>query len=237
MHKGALLSKAVALHMQIGHEFKSDSFPTVSSQINYIRQLLTDNMLSDNYYGQAARGEIPTIITAHNKDEIASLITLKREDLPKARIVIHGGTESYLVAQFLKEADIPVVLSPVLCTPINFDSIHCLTGAPLTNGTAAHVLHQHGVKIAVGIPDNSYSRNLIWDAGWLAASSPSSAELEISQEDAIRFITTNVQDIYGLESVVDPNEFVVYSGNPFDMASRLIFIHTNEGLHSVNLAR
>lgn len=222
--------------MQIGHEFKSDSFPTVSSQINYIRQLLADNMLNDNYYGQAARGEIPTIITAHNKDEIASLITLKREDLPKTRIVIHGGTESYLVAQFLKEADIPVVLSPVLCTPINFDSIHCLTGAPLTNGTAAHVLHQHGVKIAVGIPDNSYSRNLIWDAGWLAASSPSSAELEISQEDAIRFITTNVQDIYGLESVVDPNEFVVYSGNPFDMASRLIFIHTNEGLNSVNLA-
>ncbi|KAL7309228.1 hypothetical protein PS15m_011333 [Mucor circinelloides] len=236
LHKGALLSKAVALHMQIGHEFKSDSFPTVSSQINYIRQLLADNMLNDNYYGQAARGEIPTIITAHNKDEIASLITLKREDLPKTRIVIHGGTESYLVAQFLKEADIPVVLSPVLCTPINFDSIHCLTGAPLTNGTAAHVLHQHGVKIAVGIPDNSYSRNLIWDAGWLAASSPSSAELEISQEDAIRFITTNVQDIYGLESVVDPNEFVVYSGNPFDMASRLIFIHTNEGLNSVNLA-
>ncbi|KAK4517463.1 uncharacterized protein ATC70_000800 [Mucor velutinosus] len=236
LHKGALLSKAVALHMQIGHEFKSDSFPTVSSQINYIRQLLTDNMANNNYYGQAARGEIPTIITTHNKDEIASLVTLKREDLPKARIVIHGGTESYLVAQFLKEADIPVVLSPVLCTPINFDSIHCLTGAPLTNGTAAHVLHKHGVKIAVGIPDNSYSRNLIWEAGWLAASSPSSAELDsglISEEDSIRFITTNVQDIYGLATAVDPNEFVVYSGNPLEMTSRLMLINTNEGLYIV----
>ncbi|GAN05479.1 amidohydrolase family protein [Mucor ambiguus] len=234
LYKGALLSKAVALHMQIGHEFKSDSFPTVSSQINYIRQLLGDNMANDNYYGQAARGEIPTIITAHNKDEIASLIALKQQDLPKARIVIHGGTESYLVAQFLKEADIPVVLSPVLCTPINFDSVHCLTGAPLTNGTAAHVLHKHGVKVAVGIPDNSYSRNLIWDAGWLAASSPSSAEFDdgvISQEDSIRFITTNVQEIYGLETAVDPNEFVVYSGNPLDMTSRLMLISTNEGLH------
>ncbi|KAG1088619.1 hypothetical protein G6F42_020219 [Rhizopus arrhizus] len=190
---GALLSSAVALHLQIGDDYKSTSFPTISSQISFIRQLLKDNIKSDNYYGKAANGEIPTIITAHNKDEIASLIVLKRDHFPKARFVIQGGTEAYLVASHLAALDIPVVLQPVLCTPSRFDSIHCLTGAPLTNGTAAHVLSAHGVKLGVGIYDDGLARNLAWDSGWLAATSPSVSELEngaITEIDAIQFVTT-----------------------------------------------
>ncbi|OAD08017.1 hypothetical protein MUCCIDRAFT_133189, partial [Mucor lusitanicus CBS 277.49] len=129
-------------------------------------------------YGKAANGEIPIIITAHNKDEIASIVVLKRDHFPQARFVIQGGTEAYLVASHLAALDIPVVLQPVLCTPSRFDSIHCLTGAPLTNGTAAHVLHRYGVQLGVGIYDDGLARNLAWDAGWLAATSPSAAALE-----------------------------------------------------------
>jgi hypothetical protein len=224
--------------LQIGDDVKSSSFPTISSQIAFIRQTLKDNLKSDNYYGQAARGEIPTIIAAHNKDEIASLIVLKRDHLPKARFVIEGGNEAHLVASYLAEADIPVVLRPVLCTPSRFDSIHCLTGAPLTNGTVAHVLHSQGVKIGVGIADNGLARNLAWDAGWLSATSPSTTALEggaISEVQAIQFVTSNIRDIYGLSSSVVGDDFIVYSGNPFDMQSRIILIHSeSNGLHTVN---
>lgn len=229
---GSLISSAVALHLRIGDDVKSSSFPTISSQINFIRQILTSNLKEDNYYGQAARGEIPTIITSHNKDEIASLIVLKREHLPKARFVIQGGTEAFLVAPYLAKADIPVVLQPVLCTPSRFDSIHCLTGAPLTNGTAAHVLHSHGVKIGVGISDASLARNLAWDAGWLSVTSPSSTELEggsISETQAIQFVTSNIREIYGLSnSLQQDNDFIVYSGNPFDVQSRVVLIHSEQ---------
>lgn len=225
--------------MQIGDDFKSFSFPTISSQISFIRQILKDNLEKDNYYGQAARGEIPTVIAAHNKDEIASLIILKRDHVPKARFVIEGGNEAYLVASYLAEADIPVVLKPVLCTPSRFDSIHCLTGAPLTNGTAAHALHSNGVKLGVGIADNGLARNLAWDAGWLAATSPSATALEggaISEVQAIQFVTSNIREIYGLgSSFVGDDDFIVYSGNPFDMQSRIILIHSeSHGLHTVN---
>ncbi|KAG1240002.1 hypothetical protein G6F68_018086 [Rhizopus microsporus] len=122
LNEGTVISPAVALHLQIGDNVKSDSFPTISSQISFIRQLLTENLKEDNYYGQAARGEIPTVIAADNKDEIASLIILKREHISKARFVILGGIEAHLVAPYLAEADIPVVLRPTLCTPSKFDS-------------------------------------------------------------------------------------------------------------------
>lgn len=177
------------------------------------------------------------MIAAHNKDEIASLVVLKRKHLPKAKFVIIGGTEAYLVAPHLAEADIPVILRPVLCTPSRFDSIHCLTGAPLTNGTAAHVLHSHGVKIGVGISDDGLARNLAWDAGWLAATSPVH-NLEggaITETQAIQFITSNIRDIYGLNSVSvnQANDFIVYSGNPFDIQSRIVLIHSDKGLEAL----
>ncbi|KAG0743071.1 hypothetical protein G6F62_006497 [Rhizopus arrhizus] len=234
LNEGTVISPAVALHLQIGDNVKSDSFPTISSQISFIRQLLTENLKEDNYYGQAARGEIPTVIAADNKDEIASLIILKREHISKARFVILGGIEAHLVAPYLAEADIPVVLRPTLCTPSKFDSVHCLTGAPITNGTAAHILHSHGVKIGVGISDNGLARNLAWDAGWLSATSPTQ-DLEggnISEVQAIQFITSNIRDIYGLGSVSTSlaSDFIVYSGSPFDLQSRILFIHSNDGL-------
>ncbi|ORE03980.1 composite domain of metallo-dependent hydrolase [Rhizopus microsporus var. microsporus] len=237
LNDGTIISPAVALHLQIGDDVKSDSFPTISSQISFIRQLLTENLKENNHYGQAARGEIPTVIAAHNKDEIASLVILKRNHLPKAKFVIIGGTEAYLVAPHLAEADIPVILRPVLCTPSRFDSIHCLTGAPLTNGTAAHVLHSHGVKIGVGISDDGLARNLAWDAGWLAATSPAH-NLEggaITETQAIQFITSNIRDIYGLNSVSvnQANDFIVYSGNPFDVQSRIVLIHSDKGLEAL----
>jgi hypothetical protein len=213
------------LHLQIGNDGKSDVFPTISSQIGYIRQILTENLKKDNYYGQAARGEIPTIFNSHNKDEIASIIELKRDFVPKGRFVVMGGSEAHLVAPFLAQHDIAVVLQPALCTPARFDSIHCLTGAPLTNGTAAHVLQSHRVKLGLGIFDSGLARNLLWDAGWLAATSPEALpEGGISETEAIQFVTSNIRDIFGLDAS-PPNEFIVVSGSPFDLKSRILFSH------------
>ncbi|KAI8100036.1 uncharacterized protein BX664DRAFT_322707, partial [Halteromyces radiatus] len=235
LSEGSLLSSAVALHLQIGDGAKSSSFPSVSSQISFIRQVLVENEKNDNYYGKAARGDIPTVVNVNNKDEIATLIRLK-ERIPTLRLVILGGTESHLLAQHLAKANIPVILRPSLCTPAEFDSIHCLTGAPLTNGTAAHILHRHGVKIGLGVADDGLARNLAWDAGWLAATSPGNKNQHgISEDEAIRFVSTNLQDIFynNNDKLTDgsnsyDNDFSVWSGSPFDMTSHLVFVHTQE---------
>ncbi|KAF7730093.1 hypothetical protein EC973_003039 [Apophysomyces ossiformis] len=230
LSEGSLISSAAALHIQIGNVYKSDVFPSVSAQINFVRQILTANVNADNDYGRAARGEIPTVVHVHNKDEIASVIRLKQKDLPAVRFVILGGAESHLVAGHLAEAGIPVILRPVLCTPSQFDSIHCLTGAPLTNGTAAHVLHHHGVKLAIGVSDDGNARNLIWDAGWLVPTDPLQ---QLTEEDAIRFISSNLLEIFGLDdkNLLNVDEFIVWSGSPLDMESRRVLIHSQNGIH------
>ncbi|KAI9269294.1 hypothetical protein BDA99DRAFT_461129 [Phascolomyces articulosus] len=241
--EGALIAPQVALHLQIGDDVKSESFPTVSSQISFIRQVLSEHKTNANYFGKAARGEIPTIISVNNKDEIASIILLKQQVFPKARFVILGGAESHLVAKHLADADIPVILRPHLCTPSQFDSVHCLTGAPLTNGTAAHVLHQHGVKIGLGVSDDGLARNLAWDAGWLSATSPQ-PEGAITESDAIRFVTVNLQEIFGLMNDKDSatttttnnsmDEFVIWSGNPLELHSRPLLFHSKHiGIHKL----
>ncbi|KAI7897106.1 uncharacterized protein EV154DRAFT_455231 [Mucor mucedo] len=238
LQEGALISPATALHVQIGDSVKSSQFPTVSSQISFLRQIFSDNLKADNRYGQAARGEIPLIVSVNNKDEIATLIRLKESTFPDARLAILGGIEAYLLAAQLAKANIAVILNPGLCTPANFDSIHCLTGAPLTNGTAAHVLNYHGVKLGVAVADDGLARNLAWDSVWFAATSPSQ-DMEISEFDAIKFVTTNLQEIFGLKTGNDvtqtseeKEEFVVWSGSPLDVQSRILFIHTkNSGIH------
>lgn len=231
LEDGAIISSAVALHFQIGDNVKSTSFPTISSQFAFLRQIFTDNIQKDNRYGQAGRGEIPVIMMVNNKDEIASLILFKEKYIPKARMAIMGGAEAHLVAGQLAHANIAVILRPHLCTPSSFDSIHCLTGAPLTNGTAAHVLHHYGVKIGVGVMNDGWARNLAWDAGWLAATSPSE-EYAISEIEAIKFVTTNLQEIFGLKGpddmYVNQDEFVVWSGSPLDMQSKPVLVHTQE---------
>ncbi|CAO3577184.1 unnamed protein product [Absidia cylindrospora] len=249
LSEGSLLSSAVALHLQIGDSAKSTSFPTISSQISFIRQVLLENQQEANYYGKAARGDIPTVVSVNNKDEIATLIRLK-DLIPTLRLVILGGAESHLVAQHLAKADIPVILLPALCTPAEFDSIHCLTGAPLTNnGTAAHVLHRHGVKVGLGVSDDGFARNLAWDAGWLAATSPDNNNKKgrpgyhgITEDEAIRFVSTNLQEIFynynndrdisgdnmDILRSASSNDFTVWSGSPFDMNSHLVLVHTQE---------
>lgn len=233
LQEGALISSTAALHFQIGNNVKSTQFPTISSQFSFLRQIFTENLKSENRYGQAVRGEIPIIVSVNNKDEIATLILLKEKLLPQARLAIMGGSEAHLLAAQLAKAHIAVILQPALCTPAAFDSTHCLTGAPLTNGTAAHVLNYHGVKVGIAVSDDGLARNLAWDSVWFAATSPSK-EMEITEFDAIRFVTSNLQEIFGLrvESKFNDEEFVVWSGSPLDIQSKILFIHTkNNGIH------
>ncbi|KAI8972131.1 hypothetical protein BDB01DRAFT_750183 [Pilobolus umbonatus] len=222
LQRDTLVSSAAALHIQIGDSAKSPSFPTISSQISFLRRLFTENSRLDNHYGHVAQGKLPLIVMVNNKDEIASLILLKKNVIPNATMAIMGGAEAHLLAKQLAESNIPVILRPHLCTPQQFDSQHCMTGAPLTDGLGAHILHAHGVKLGVGVSDDGSARNLAWYAGWLSVTS----DHQITESDAIRFVTSHLQDIFGLTKAEDDHqEFVVWSGSPLDMESRVVMTY------------
>ncbi|KAI8333784.1 hypothetical protein EDC96DRAFT_525755 [Choanephora cucurbitarum] len=233
LDQDAILSRHAALHLQIGDSVKSSDFPTISSQIAFLRDLFTNHANSDNWYGKAVRGEMPIVVSVNNKDEIASIIRLKQTIIPNARLAIMGGAESHILAEHLAKANIAVILRPHLCTPDRFDSSHCLTGAPLTEGTAAHILHQHGVKIGLGVSFDGWARNLAWDAGWISATSPSD-DLFVSEADAIAFVTTNLQEIFGLKTDdqagfhSEDQSFVVWSGSPLDLKSKPLFTYAKK---------
>lgn len=232
-----VISPAVALHVQLGDSYKSDAFTTISGHIAHLRRILSENLDSsdaNNQYALAAQGKIPLVIHVDNKDEIASLILLKKHFNGKPNIVILGGAESHLVARELAAADIPVILTPLLCTPGRWETQNCLTGSPITNGTAIHVLHAQGVKAAIGLSDNGLANNLAWEAGWAQRTSQGL----ISEEEAIGFITSDIQDILGLNDASigasSKSDFVVWSGSPFDLDSQVIMISdSNNGLQYV----
>lgn len=237
LSEDTIISPLVALHVQLGDSYKSDVFTTISGHIAHLRRILSENIDSkdtSNQYALAAQGKIPLVIHVDNKDEIASIIRLKQHFNGRPNIVILGGAESHLVAQELATADIPVILTPLLCTPGRWETQNCLTGSPITNGTAIHVLHAKGVKAAIGLSDNGLANNLAWEAGWAQRTSYGS----ISEEEAIGFITSNVQDILGLTDTSVQSkfasDFVVWSGSPFDLDSQVVMISdSNKGLQYV----
>ncbi|RUP48777.1 hypothetical protein BC936DRAFT_144004 [Jimgerdemannia flammicorona] len=226
-----IVTPQAALHLHFGDLHKNHHTPTISSQLSLLRRILRTNSTDPadiNPYAAAARGEIPVVITTHNRDEIASLIRLKRELGGRPNIIILGGAEAHLVASHLAAAEIPVILNPPLCTPSTFDTQRCLPGRPLSNLTAVHVLHQAGVLIGLGVADDGLTRNLAWDAG-LAYQSGLGL---ISEPDAVALVTSNIEKIFGLEGKMSVGalapgteaDFVVYSGSPFEMASRVVLI-------------
>ncbi|RUS31021.1 hypothetical protein BC938DRAFT_478605 [Jimgerdemannia flammicorona] len=227
----SIVTPQAALHLHFGDLHKNHHTPTISSQLSLLRRILRTNSTDPadiNPYAAAARGEIPVVITTHNRDEIASLIRLKRELGGRPNIIILGGAEAHLVASHLAAAEIPVILNPPLCTPSTFDTQRCLPGRPLSNLTAVHVLHQAGVLIGLGVADDGLTRNLAWDAG-LAYQSGLGL---ISEPDAVALVTSNIEKIFGLEGKMSVGalapgteaDFVVYSGSPFEMASRVVLI-------------
>ncbi|KAG9284078.1 hypothetical protein G9A89_022852 [Geosiphon pyriformis] len=226
-----IVKEAVALHFHIGTSFLDEKTPTVSSQINFLRQALIQNIEPSftNVYGRAARGEIPVAVYTHSKDEIASLIRLKKQvnlKNGKLRLVIIGGAEAHFLAEKLAKHKIAVVLVPSRPTPTLWTAQNVLTGPPLTNNTGIDILNAHKVLLGIGIEDSGLARNLVWDAGWVFQNSGG----EISEKEAVGFITWNLEKIFGLKQKSEEikglkegsiADFVAYDGNPFDLKTNV----------------
>ena len=229
------MDQSTALHISLAKgRSESDLFPSVSSRIAFLRRVLRDGVdvnTTVNPYHLAAKGVIPIIVSTNSKDEIASIVRLKEELGGIPRFVILGGAEAHLVARSLARSQIPVIVTPARCKPSSWNSLACLTGSPLSNGTGFHILHEAGVEIGIGLFDPGSARDLAWDAGWVSATG---AAHTIDEKQAIGFVTWNLEKIFGLDNHLQKKrsglkvgleaEFVVYSGSPLDMKSRVVAV-------------
>lgn len=140
--------------------------------MTHVNSTATAAHRSTSVFGRAAHGHLPIVVYTENKDEIASVITIKRavDDAGGSpRFVILGATESWLVADHLAAENIAVILRPARCTPRNWFSQRCLVGPPISPVTALDVLLEKGVLVGLASldADDGYVRNLVWDAGKL----------------------------------------------------------------------
>lgn len=136
------------------------------------------------------------------------------------RIVINGGSYSHLVADFLKNNNIPVIL----------DNVHGLPQRPGDDidlpYKSARILHDAGVLVGLGYfgyMGTMSSRNLPFYAGTTAAHG-------LSKEDALKLITSNTAKILGIDDKVGTLEvgknatLFVSEGDALDMrTNQLIY--------------
>lgn len=142
--------------------------------------------------------------------EILMALDFKKEfDLD---LVIEGGTDSWMVADILREHQVPVILSE----PHNLPSM--ADDAVDQPYKTAYLLHKAGVPFTIAIDGFWQQRNLPFQAGTLAA-------YGLSKEEALSAITLQAARILGidrqtgsLEAGKDAN-IVVSDGDILDMKS------------------
>ena len=223
----AYVAREAALHFKISHSETAKL--TVSQQIAAIRDVLDrPRRFPRGVFGRAKIGEIPVIVETDNKDEIASIAQLKKEDLNETRFIILGGAEAHLAAKALADTDIPVILKPSRCYGKSWQARQCLYGPPLTSDSVLDVLLAHGVRVGLGStdPHDGSARNMIWEAGWNLAHNTN-----LTQEAAVGLVTWNLAHIFGLQDQVGliqlghMADFVAYNGNPFVFGTRVQMVY------------
>jgi imidazolonepropionase-like amidohydrolase len=165
-----------------------------------------------------AKGELQPLIAASNYEEINT--ALKWLSDWKKKGVIVGGEEVYRFIEELNKKEISILLSPFLFA------------FPDRIFEKASSLLKLGIKIAFvsDMPEG--------EASGLRTSALLLFHQEMPQEEALKTITLYPAQILGVESVVGSLEegkdadFVVFSGEPLDLSSKILAVYSSGRLVS-----
>ena len=130
------------------------------------------------------RGEMTLLLEVNASKDIKSAIEWVKDK--NLKVVFTGVSEGWRAAKELAEAKIPVITGPVLSRPTrDYDKYD----RPYAN---AGLMHQAGVKVAIRNRGAENVRNLPYDAGFAAT-------YGLGTEEALKAITINTAEIFGLE--------------------------------------
>lgn len=235
MEKGAVFANEVSVHYDLTLSAKKEKTPSISSAIGALRSSLLEALASNDtikdiysekaFLKEVVEGNLPLVLGIHSADTTATVIKLKAEleaaGAKNLTLIIHGGAESHIVATELAEANIPVVLAPLLAYSQSWDERRSLTGAPLTNGTAIDHLLDAGVLVAISVDEVWETRDLRFLAGIAYRNSGG----RLSESEALDLVSTNIYKMLGLEYESGHHggvrEFVVYEGSPLEIGGRI----------------
>ncbi|KAI8873413.1 hypothetical protein GQ42DRAFT_160535 [Ramicandelaber brevisporus] len=235
--KDAIIAEDAALHIQL---VRDTATSTVSANVQALRKALL-NAVADstnstaaakNPFARVVAGDLTLAVSVFSQDHIASLLRVKQVVEKAAghpiKVTIIGATEAWLLAEELAAADITVILNPLRCAPASWENRRCLVGPPHDTKTSAGVLARAGVKLALGINDQGFARNLIWDAGRALKDVHEGGSENASAADAIGWATWGVAEALGIKNssvgtirAGDRAAFVAYSSNPLEYGAEI----------------
>jgi imidazolonepropionase-like amidohydrolase len=164
------------------------------------------------------RGQLPLLVFADRSREIRNAIEFC--DKQNLKMILAGGSEAYKLKDLLRSRSIPVILRPVLTSPLYEDDPYDrLLSQPAELAAA-------GVKFAFGSFDNSFARRLGQNAANAVA-------YGLPYDEAMKAVTLYPAQIFGLAEQVGTLEsgkianVIVTNGDPLEITSevRYLFIH------------
>lgn len=134
---------------------------------------------------EVVQNQIPIMITVDAEKDILNAISWIKEK-PDYNFFLSSVAEGWRVADKIAEADIPVLVGPMLrTTSRSYDNYQ----RPYQN---AGLLHEAGVRIAIRTGENENVRNLPYNAGYAAA-------YGLGREEALRAITIYPAQLFGVD--------------------------------------
>ncbi|WP_199119146.1 amidohydrolase family protein [Pedobacter sp. ASV28] len=152
-------------------------------------------------------------ITANTQKDIVSAVNFAKKF--GITPIIIGGSEAYLITDFLKQHNVAVIVKQPHALPNNIDDD---VNMPYKN---AAILANAGVTVAVSIDDFWQQRNLPFMAGTVAA-------WGLDKEKALQTITLNTAKILGIDKTAGSLEvgkdatLFVSTGDALDMKSNKV---------------
>jgi imidazolonepropionase-like amidohydrolase len=132
----------------------------------------------------AVRGQMPVIFTADRAADIRAAVNFAKE--MKLKPIILGGGDAYQVASFLKENDVPVIMTQVMSLPRREDDSYDV------NFSGPAKIQKAGVHFAISSGDEGAEvRNLPYTAGMAAA-------FGLPKDEALKSVTLYPAQIMGV---------------------------------------
>jgi imidazolonepropionase-like amidohydrolase len=159
------------------------------------------------------KGEVPLLVTANRALDIMSALRVAKEF--GIRIVLDGAAESYLVAEQIKAANVPVILHPTMARAVGETE-------NLSFETAA-ALHKAGIPLALQSGYENYvpkTRVVLFEAAQAAANG-------LTFDEALATITSDAARILGINNRVGTLEagkdadLALFDGDPFEYTTHV----------------
>ena len=158
-------------------------------------------------------GEIPLVVRVNRSTDILNV--LKFAESEQINLVLWEAAEAHMVADEIAKADVPVILDPLDNIPGSFDAL---------NSTYENVvrLDAAGVKMAFYYAQGAGAHN-----AYLATQSAgNSVAIGLDYSTALKSITSNPADIFGLVGVgsLAPGfdaDIVIWDEDPLELMSNV----------------